>query len=435
VRDNTAPALRPLARIVLSSLLASLLVILVLAIGAAQGTGDLTRITAASDGSRDSTHPSPDATGTVIAFRSDSDFLGQGIPDDQYEIWLYDTRSVTYTRVTTASDANRDSSSPWLSADGKIVAFTSDSDFLGQSIPDEQTEVWLYDTTTLTYTRVTTASDANRDSLAYHISADGTVIAFISDSDLLGQSIPDEQSEVWLYDTSTLTYTRVTTASAANRDSWQPKLSSDGTIVAFQSDSDLLGQGVADGESEIWLYDTGTLTYTRITTGTPAGSDSFQAWPSEDGTLVAFSSYADFLGEGILGAQGEIWLYDASTLTVTRLTSASSADRDSYLGSMSADGALLSFHSDSDLLGEGIPDGVFEVWLYDTTTLTFTRVTSATDSNRSCGNTRLSRDGTVLAFKSDSDFLGQAIPNDQDEIWLKLMGHRVYLPLVLRAAQ
>jgi len=427
--------LKPVGRILLSTLLAGLLVILILSVGAAQSTSSLSRITVASDSSRDSAFPSPDASGTVIAFRSDSDFLGQGIPDDQYEIWLYDTRSLTYTRVTTASDTNRDSDDPWLSADGTIVAFTSDSDFLGQSIPDEQTEVWLYDTTTLTYTRVTTASDANRDSLAYHISADGTVVAFISDSDFLGQSIPDEQMEVWLYDTSTLTYTRVTTASASDRDSWQPKLNSDGTIVVFQSDSDLLGQGVANGENEIWLYDTDTLTYTRITTGTPAGRDSSQAWISEDGTLVAFSSYADFLGEGIPNAQGEIWLYDASTLTVTRLTTASSADRDSYLGSMSADGALLSFHSDSDLLGEGVPDNVFEVWLYDTTTLTFTRITSATDSSRGSSNSRLSRDGTVLAFRSDSDFLGQGIPDDQDEVWLKAIPHRVYLPLVLRAAQ
>ncbi len=63
------------------------------------------------------------------------------------------------TRVTTASDANRYSYDPSLSGDGKVVAFTSDSDLLNEGIADEQYEIWLYDTATMTYTRVTSASD------------------------------------------------------------------------------------------------------------------------------------------------------------------------------------------------------------------------------------------------------------------------------------
>ena len=204
MKTQTIPTRKPAYFAILPFVLAFTLLLLVLGLVAGQGSGDLVRITAASDGNRDSTRPSLNGDGTVIVFQSDSDFLGQGIPDDQDEIWLYDTRTMTFTRITVASDSDRDSSFPYLSADGTIIAFRSDSDFLGQGIPDDQKEVWLYDTGTMTYTRVTTASESGRSSSASSLSADGTVVAFHSDSDILGQGIPAGQNEIWLYDTATM---------------------------------------------------------------------------------------------------------------------------------------------------------------------------------------------------------------------------------------
>ena len=102
-----------------------------------------------------------------------------------------------------------------------------------------------------TLTRITTASDSDRESWAEDLSADGTIIAINSNSDLLGQGITNEQWEIWLYDTVALTYTRVTSASGSTRESYYPCLSADGTLVAFSSDSDLLKQGIADEQFEI----------------------------------------------------------------------------------------------------------------------------------------------------------------------------------------
>ena len=119
----------------------------------AQGGDKLTRITTASASARDSYFPSLSADGTKVAFSSDSNFLGQGLPDDQFEIWLYNTATMTFTQITTASDSSRDSRDPSLSANGTKVAFESDNDFLGQGIPFGQVEIWLYDTATMTFTR------------------------------------------------------------------------------------------------------------------------------------------------------------------------------------------------------------------------------------------------------------------------------------------
>jgi Tol biopolymer transport system component len=420
------------------SLLMLAVTILSLGLAAAQGAASLTRITTASDSNRDSYVSSLSADGTIVALYSDSDFLGQGIVDDQYEVWLYDTTTMTLTRVTTASGSNRDSSIPSLSTDGIKVAFYSDSDFLGQGIVDDQYEIWLYDTTTMTLTRVTTASDSTRDSISPSLSADGTKVAFYSDSDFLGKGIVDDQYEVWLYDATAMTLARVTTASDSTRESYSPSLSADGTKVAFYSDSDFLGQGIQDEQCEVWLYDTTTMTLTRVTTASGGNRDSYVPSLSADGTKVAFSSDSDFLGQGIVDDQYEVWLCDTTAMTLTRVTTASGSNRDSYVFSLSADGTKVAFYSDSDFLGQGIQDEQYEVWLYDTRMMTLTRVTLALDSNRGSFWPSLSADGTKVAFSSDSDFLGQGIHDEQHEVWLYsevTTGYRVYLPLLSRQFQ
>ena len=140
-----ASSTRTLLRLGLPLLLAAILLLLGLGLVAAQGPSKLTRVTAAAGtGGRNSYNPSLSGDGTKIAFRSDSDFLTQGLPDDQWEIWLYDTATMTVTRVTTAAGiGDRDSLNPSLNRDGSKVAFQSDSDFLGQGIPDNQQEIWL----------------------------------------------------------------------------------------------------------------------------------------------------------------------------------------------------------------------------------------------------------------------------------------------------
>ena len=335
-------------------------------------------------------------------------------------------------RVTSASDANRASKWPSLSEDGTVVAFRSDSDLLNEGRPDSAAEIWLYDTATMTFTRVTSASHAYRGSYVPSLNGDGTAVAFESDSDFLNEGIADGQYEIWLYDTATLTFTRVTTASHSDRDSNDPSLSGDGTVVAFESDSDLLNEGRLDNQWEIWLYDTETLTYTRVTSASHANRDSYDPSLSGDGTAVAFRSDSDFVNEGIADEQSEIWLYDTSTLTYTRVTTASHANRDSWYPSLNGDGTAVAFYSDSDLLNESRQDNVDEIWLYDTATLTYTRVTTASHANRDSYDPSLNGDGTVVAFRSDSDLLNEGIAEEQDEIWLWEEFEYIYLPLALR---
>jgi len=421
-----------IAVLALSIACAALLLITLIQFVSAQGSGNLSRITTSSDSDRSSGSPSQSADGTLLAFYSDSDFLGEGIPNDQREIWLYDTNTMTFTRLTHASAVDRQSALPNLSADGTVVAFQSNSDFFGQGIPDDQLEIWLYDTKTMTLTRVTTASPGGRDSRFPSVNSDGTLVAFRGTADLLGEGLPANE-EVWLYDRTAITFTRVTTASDINRGSFSPSLSADGTTLAFYSDSQMLGEEIEVNQDEIWLYDIVTGTLTRLTTASSSDRRSLGPSLSADGRLVAFYSDSDFLGQGIPAGQFEVWLYDTSTITYTRVTTASDVDRYSNTVELSMDGAAVAFQSNSDFLGEGIPAGQREIWMYNTASKTLTRITSASDAERDSLGSSLGEDNTLIAFYSDSDFLGQGIPDNQYEVWLfSIEQKNLYLPLIHR---
>ncbi|MBN1993586.1 MAG: PD40 domain-containing protein [Anaerolineae bacterium] len=424
--------LKKLSQLGMSIALAGLLLMLLTTGLWAANTYALTRVTtAAGSGARNSLYPSINSNGSKIAFYSDADFLGQGIADEQWEIWLYDTATMTVTRVTTAvGSGGRDSQAPSINSDGSKIAFVSDADFLGHGIPAGQYEIWLYDTATMTRTRVTTkAGSGDRFTRYPSINSDGSKIAFDSDADLLGQGIAQFQYEIWLYDTATMTLTRVTTASPSGRDSVYPSINSDGSKIAFYSDADLLGQGIAQFQYEIWLYDTATMTLTRVTTS-GLNRDSQAPSINSDGSKIAFHSDADFLGQGIPDDQNEIWLYDTATMTLTCVTT-SGLNRDSQIPSINSDGSKIAFHSDADFLGQGIPDDQLEIWLYDTATMTRTRVTTGA-VGRVSWYPSINSDGSKIAFHSDADFLGQGIADDQYEIWLASGPAPVYLPLVIK---
>ena len=65
-----------------------------------------------------------------------------------------------------------------------------------------------------------------------------------------------------------------------------------------------------------------------------------------------------------LNGQYEIWQYNTRSRYLTRLTHASAPDRISAIASINSDGSKITFSSDSDFLGQGIVDGQGEIWLF-----------------------------------------------------------------------
>lgn len=380
------------------------------------------RVTNSGSG-RNSLYADMSGNGSKITFVSDADFLNQSnVVATQAEVWLYDMRSQGLTRITTGQ-ADRDSSSPSISDDGRWVAFSGDAELLGHSIPIGQDEIWLYDTESAHLTRLTTGT-SDRESNFPQISGDGTKIAFLSTVDFLDQGIATYQREIWLYDTTTMTVTRVTDGHSSYA---TPNINHDGSKLTFHSEGDFLNESLSSG-NEIWLYDTASMTVTRVTNG---GSGRHSVMPdiSDDGSKITFLSNADFLGQGIPPSQFEVWLYDTNTMTVTRVTNGGVGG--SSAPAISSDGASILFQSTTNLLDPNSEAGKNGTWRYDTSTMTVTLFMEAFGAN-AAPVPRFTDDGSLGIFSSNVDFANQTMV-EGSEVWLVAhLPQKVYIPIVMR---
>src|SRR6266705_1488128 len=168
------------------------------------------------------------------------------------------------------------------------------------------------------------------------INSDGTRIAFVSDHDLTGGNA-DGDIEIFLYDTTTNSFTQVTNTTGGGNEF--PVLSGDGTRIAFESNRDLTG-GNADGNVEIFLFDMTTNSFTQVTNTTGGGNEF--ASINNDGTRIAFRSDRDLTGDNADGNL-EIFLYDTTTSRLTQVTSTSGGFNDTP--AINGDGTHIAFVS------------------------------------------------------------------------------------------
>jgi Tol biopolymer transport system component len=371
---------------------------------------------------RVSTRATVSADGRWVAFHSDADLLSEGLPPGTVEVWLYDTRSNALRRVTRASQPGRMSRYPAISADGSRVAFESDSDFLGEGIPRRQQEIWVYATEGGTFTRITRSPAApDAQNLNAALDADGSIVAFASTVDF-GTGQVARNADVWLAEVASGALTRITRASSEGRDSYGPVLDSAGTRVAFQSESDLLEHGdVAAEQWEIWIYDAIARSLSRVTRSEDAIRRSEAPSISADGTRIVFQSDADHGADGHPPELSEIWLYETGVPSLRRLTSAWRPDRDAdsnpalhveaRLPRISGDGRMVAFSSNADLLGTGSSADRPHAWLLDSSSNELIRIDSG--ESQASGVAVSADGGRVALFRTNFDALPERLTTSE----------------------
>jgi Tol biopolymer transport system component len=282
------------------------------------------------------------------------------------------------------------------------LPFRSTNDLTGGN-SDGSFEIYLFDATTIMFTQLTATTGNHTDEPT--ISADGTRIAFFSNQDLTGGNA-DGNFEIFLFDTTSMTITQVTQTTGG--DNLFHSINADGTRIAFDSFSDITG-GNADLNTEIFLFDASMPTFTQMTATT--GGGNFSPAMNADGTRIAFVSERNITG-GNPDANFEIFLFDTNTMTFTQVTHTSGGENLSP--SLNADGTRIAFRSDRDLTLSN-PDGNFEIFLFDTQTQTFTQVTDTVGGDNNAP--ALSADGARIAFSSNADVTG-GNPDTNTEIFL-----------------
>jgi Tol biopolymer transport system component len=270
---------------------------------------------AGTQGNLESEDGSISADGRFVAFSSSATNL---VPNDANSTWAdIFVKDLQFGTVTLASataggmQAEGDSTSPSISADGRFIAFESNATELLPGLdpifpggpPFSVIFVKDLETGELVLASATaTGSPAIGSSLEASISADGRFVAFSSDAANLvpGGDTNGSATDVFVKNLQTGELT-LASATAAGRQgngfTDQPSISADGRFVAFRSGSTNLvpGGDTTPGVSDVLVKDlqTGELILVSATAmGTQADEESSEPSISAGGRFVVFTSDA-----------------------------------------------------------------------------------------------------------------------------------------------
>jgi Tol biopolymer transport system component len=335
---------------------------------------------------------------------------------------------MTITRVSVDSAGNQvtsTSATPSISADGRFVAFVSETRNLDLVPGDTHNDIFVRDTLANTTTGVSVDSAGNQGnsvSRAPSISADGRFVAFESYATNLVLGDTNNQPDIFVRDLLNNSTTRVSVDSAGNQEnnySDSPSISADGRFVAFESYATNLVPGDTNNQPDIFVRDLFANTTTRVSVdaaGNEGNGKSLNPSISGDGRFVAFASSAANLVPGDTNNSYDIFVRDLSTNTITRVSVNSAgnpANNISDSPSISADGRFIAFQSFATNLvaGETNPSG--EIYVHDTLTNTTTLVSVNSAGNPAKGffyrGPSISGDGRFVGFTS---YASDIVPGD-----------------------
>jgi Tol biopolymer transport system component len=329
--------------------------------------------------------PSISADGRFAVFASSATNLVPQDTDPATDVFLRDLVANTTTLVSHSASAgvkaNADSFTPAISAGGRFVAFASNASNLLADDADATTDVFVTDMQSGTVTLVSRADGAtgakgSSGSAAPKVSADGGRVVFSSNAPNLDPNDPDPSPDVFVRDLRTGTTTLVSRAAAggaSNGDAFSPTISADGRFVAFGSSATNLAPEDTDAVTDVFVRDLQTGTTLLASRAGGAGGPKGNGFSDEpsiagDGHSVTFVSNATNLHPDDTDVIDDVFVRDlrgSSTRLVSRASSLNKGNGFSQAPSISSDGGVVAFTSNSANLTPDDTDTTLDVFVRD----------------------------------------------------------------------
>ncbi len=321
-----------------------------------------------------SSAPSISGDGSLVALVSQSANFVTGVSGSQVYVHNRQTNQTELisrdSTLTVVNAGNGISSDSVISADGRFVAFVSQSTNLVTGVIIAP-QIYLRDRQTGQTTLVSKSSSGVTSNGLVNsspaISGDGQFIAFVSNGTNVVTGVTGQQ--IYLHDrvagtTNLISQDNSVTPVPGNGTSVTPAISADGRYIVFASVATNLGAG--GGNQQIYIHDrlTGVSGFTSLISqdsGATAGNgNSSSPSISGDGRFVAFASLATNLVAGISGQQ--IYLHDRltgvngtnSVISHDNSGVPVSGDGASSVPSLSSNGQVVTFTSLSTNLLTGV---------------------------------------------------------------------------------
>ncbi|MES2647790.1 MAG: hypothetical protein V4717_12985 [Bacteroidota bacterium] len=223
-----------------------------------------------------------------------------------------------------------DSQSPAIGGDfaeeGRYVAFLSSAANLDGSTGKKR-QIFYRDRKTGATTLISksqSGEEANGDCMAPVIAGDGKSVAFESYATNLANDDNNSVRDVYVW-TAAKGVQRVSAlaGAGANGESYEPAISGNGNLIAFSSGASNLTEGV-NGNSTINVFirdmNAGTVKLVSADRLTGAGVGGSAASISDDGTRLAFCSMSASLTENDNNGLWDIFVYDHANPVLKRIS-------------------------------------------------------------------------------------------------------------------
>jgi Tol biopolymer transport system component len=272
--------------------------------------GTTERVSVSSSGAQSNGYSragSISADGRFVAFDSHGSNLVPGDTNATDDVFLRDRLLGRTERISLSSSGEQgddESRGASVNADGRFVAFESYASNLVPGDTSRTLDLFVRDRLMRTTERVnvsTMGEEPNNYSYPVSLSADGRFAVF---SSLASNLVPDDTNGTWdvfVRDRQLKTTERVSVSSLgeqANEGCSGGSLSADGRLVAFSSWASNLVPDDTNRWWDVFVRDRELGTTERVSlsnSGAQGNGSSEEPSISDDGRLVAFSSYADNL--------------------------------------------------------------------------------------------------------------------------------------------
>jgi len=307
--------------------------------------------------------PQVSQNGLFAAFASDSTNLVNSDTNGATDVFVRDlalNQNELVSVATAGTQGNGPSHGPALSADAALIAFVSTANNLVPGDTNNLADIFVRDRAGNTTQRVSVGSaavQANGDSDTPAISADGRYIVFASDADNLAPGDSGGYPNIFRHDRQTQSTIRVSvdqSGQAAQGECEEPCTSADGTIICFLSNANNLSPGGPVNSTGVFVRDAAGGTTQRVDIaigGAEPNGGAGNTAISANGRYIMFSSRADNLVVGDTNNEADLFVFDRSTNQTVRvnLTTAggqvSEPTHDRPQGCLTADGSTAVFFS------------------------------------------------------------------------------------------
>lgn len=336
---------------------------------------------------------------TRIVFVTDADLLGTN-PGGEFQLYSYNILTSDLAQITTVSATGLYSLFDFdLTDNGGSVVWASADDVVAGGNPNGRPNVYISATDGSTVSQVTSVDSFF--AINPVISGNGSVVAFLSEADLEAGSNPNNEMRIFRVNVDGSGLAQV------SGDGVIPtsiSLSNDGSTIAFEGVGDPVAMN-ADGSREIFVINTDGSGLTQVSM---SDSDSFEPKISGDGSLVVFSSRGDLTG-GNSDGNYEVFVVNSDGMGTLQI---SDGDADSGTFQSGAPGeydisgnsSVVVFSSEANLTGENASlehtlfwspasGGVVSQVLRDSTV-------AAGAIDRTAEKPTVSNDGSGIAFEA-----------------------------------